>query len=136
MVIGLLTLDLHFPGARSLKDKRQALRGPSGLQPREELRSVIAGDKFDRSKARSLLDSKTAAVQGQQVLFGDRLGGAGLVELHDHRVEQLLEPLAGDAADAQERDALRREVRGEFGRNAGRDSTGGLPIVRREERAR
>jgi uncharacterized protein YlxP (DUF503 family) len=26
VVIGLLTLDLHFPGARSLKDKRQALR--------------------------------------------------------------------------------------------------------------
>jgi uncharacterized protein YlxP (DUF503 family) len=27
MVIGLLTLELHFPGARSLKDKRQVLRG-------------------------------------------------------------------------------------------------------------
>jgi uncharacterized protein YlxP (DUF503 family) len=26
MVIGLLMLDLHFPGARSLKDKRRALR--------------------------------------------------------------------------------------------------------------
>jgi uncharacterized protein YlxP (DUF503 family) len=26
MVIGLVTFDLHFPGARSLKDKRQALR--------------------------------------------------------------------------------------------------------------
>jgi hypothetical protein len=26
MVVGLLTLELHFPGARSLKDKRQALR--------------------------------------------------------------------------------------------------------------
>lgn len=26
MVIGLLTLDLLFPGARSLKDKRRALR--------------------------------------------------------------------------------------------------------------
>jgi uncharacterized protein len=26
VVIGLLTLDLHMPGARSLKDKRQALR--------------------------------------------------------------------------------------------------------------
>jgi uncharacterized protein YlxP (DUF503 family) len=26
MVIGLLTLELHFPGARSLKDKRHALR--------------------------------------------------------------------------------------------------------------
>jgi uncharacterized protein YlxP (DUF503 family) len=26
MVIGLLTLELHFPGARSLKDKRQTLR--------------------------------------------------------------------------------------------------------------
>lgn len=26
MVIGLLTLDLHFPGARSLKDKRHVLR--------------------------------------------------------------------------------------------------------------
>ena len=27
MVIGLLSLELHFPGARSLKDKRQVLRG-------------------------------------------------------------------------------------------------------------
>ena len=27
MVIGLLTLDLHIPGAHSLKDKRHALRG-------------------------------------------------------------------------------------------------------------
>ena len=26
MVVGLLTLDLHFPGARSLKDKRRVLR--------------------------------------------------------------------------------------------------------------
>jgi uncharacterized protein YlxP (DUF503 family) len=26
MVIGLLRLELHFPGARSLKDKRQLLR--------------------------------------------------------------------------------------------------------------
>ncbi|MCL4821540.1 MAG: DUF503 family protein [Vicinamibacteria bacterium] len=26
MVVGLLTLDLHFPGAQSLKDKRQVLR--------------------------------------------------------------------------------------------------------------
>ena len=26
MVIGLVTLDFHIPGARSLKDKRQALR--------------------------------------------------------------------------------------------------------------
>jgi uncharacterized protein YlxP (DUF503 family) len=26
MVIGLLVLELHFPGARSLKDKRSALR--------------------------------------------------------------------------------------------------------------
>lgn len=30
MVIGLLILDLHFPGARSLKDKRQALRSLEG----------------------------------------------------------------------------------------------------------
>ena len=27
MVIGLLTLDLHIPGAHSLKEKRHALRG-------------------------------------------------------------------------------------------------------------
>jgi hypothetical protein len=26
LVVGLLTLELHFPGARSLKEKRQALR--------------------------------------------------------------------------------------------------------------
>ena len=26
MVVGLLTLDLHFPGARSLKDKRRVIQ--------------------------------------------------------------------------------------------------------------
>jgi uncharacterized protein YlxP (DUF503 family) len=39
MVIGLLTLELHFPGARSLKDKRHALHG---LQARLRNRFNVA----------------------------------------------------------------------------------------------
>jgi uncharacterized protein YlxP (DUF503 family) len=39
VVIGLLTLELHFPGARSLKDKRQALRS---LETRQRNRLNVA----------------------------------------------------------------------------------------------
>jgi uncharacterized protein YlxP (DUF503 family) len=39
MVIGLLTLDLHIPQARSLKDKRRAVRG---LEARIKARYNVA----------------------------------------------------------------------------------------------
>jgi uncharacterized protein len=41
MVIGLLTLDLHIPGAHSLKDKRHALRGLE-TRLRERLNVAVA----------------------------------------------------------------------------------------------
>ncbi|MFN3494028.1 MAG: Spy/CpxP family protein refolding chaperone [Hydrogenophaga sp.] len=42
--------------------QRKALRG--GMDnPRAEMKNLIAGEKFDRSRAQSLLDEKTAAVQ-------------------------------------------------------------------------
>lgn len=53
---------------------RKAMRGESG-DIRTDLQTLIAGDKFDRSKARQMLDQKTQAIQanGPKVLaaFGD-----------------------------------------------------------------
>lgn len=55
---------------------RKAIKGDSA-DPRTELKALVAGDKFDRTKAQTLLDQKTQAVQGNgpKVLaaFGDFL---------------------------------------------------------------
>ena len=52
---------------------RKAFRGNS--DPRADIQALIAGDKFDRSKAQQLLDQKLQAAQGNgpQMLaaFGD-----------------------------------------------------------------
>lgn len=52
---------------------RKAFRGDS--DPRTDIQALIAGDKFDRSKAQQLLDQKLQAAQGNgpQMLsaFGD-----------------------------------------------------------------
>jgi periplasmic protein CpxP/Spy len=42
--------------------QRKALRGDSA-DPRTEMKNLIAGEKFDRSKAQTLLDQKTQSVQ-------------------------------------------------------------------------
>ncbi len=42
---------------------RKAFRGDGG-DPRADFKALVAGEKFDRAKAQSLLDQKTAAVQG------------------------------------------------------------------------
>ncbi|MFW5331171.1 Spy/CpxP family protein refolding chaperone [Hydrogenophaga sp. ZJX-1] len=42
---------------------RKAFRG-EGADPRADFKTLVAGEKFDRAKAQSLLDQKTAAVQG------------------------------------------------------------------------
>lgn len=53
---------------------RKAMRGESG-DIRTDMQALIAADKFDRSKARQMLDQKTQAIQanGPKVLaaFGD-----------------------------------------------------------------
>ncbi|MES2936440.1 MAG: Spy/CpxP family protein refolding chaperone [Pseudomonadota bacterium] len=48
--------------ADKLQAQRTALRG-SGGDPREEVRKLVAGDKFDRARAQALVGEKTAAVQ-------------------------------------------------------------------------
>lgn len=56
-----------------LHEQRMALRGAG--DPRTEVRSLVAGDKFDREKAQALVAGKTAAVNAgsPQVIaaFGD-----------------------------------------------------------------
>lgn len=42
--------------------QRKALRGDTA-NPRAEMQALIAGDKFDRSRAQTLLEQKTQAVQ-------------------------------------------------------------------------
>ena len=53
---------------------RKAFKGGSA-DPRADMKSLVAGDKFDRAKAQALLDQKTQVVQGSgpKVLaaFGD-----------------------------------------------------------------
>ena len=53
---------------------RKAFKGGSA-DPRADMKSLVAGDKFDRSKAQQLLDQKLQAAQGNgpQMLaaFGD-----------------------------------------------------------------
>ncbi len=53
---------------------RKAMRGESG-DVRADLQALIAGEKFDRSKAQQMLDQKTQAIQasGPRILaaFGD-----------------------------------------------------------------
>lgn len=50
--------------AAEMETQHKALRGGSA-NPRDDVRALIAGNQFDRSKAQALLDQKTAAVQQQ-----------------------------------------------------------------------
>jgi Spy/CpxP family protein refolding chaperone len=53
---------------------RKAFRGESA-DPRTDLKSLVAGEKFDRAKAQALLDPKTRVAQGNGpkmlAAFGD-----------------------------------------------------------------
>jgi Spy/CpxP family protein refolding chaperone len=57
-----------------LMAQRKAMAG-SGADPRSQLQGLLAGERFDRAAAQSLLDEKTRAVQagGPAVIaaFGD-----------------------------------------------------------------
>ena len=82
MVIGLLTLDLHFPGARSLKDKRQALRS---LEQRVR-------NKFNVS---------IAEVEHQDLWQRARLAVVSVNTDHEHR-DSTLHSVVGEAEHARE----------------------------------
>jgi len=83
-VIGLLTLELHFPGARSLKDKRQALRS---LEQR----------------IRNRFNVSIAEVEHQDLWQRARLAVVAVNTDHTH-LESTLSSVAGEAGNA--RDAL------------------------------
>jgi uncharacterized protein YlxP (DUF503 family) len=82
MVIGLLTLDLHFPGARSLKDKRQALRS---LETRIRNRFNVA----------------VAEVEHQDLWQRARLAVVSVNTDHVH-LESTLRSVAGEAEFSRE----------------------------------
>ena len=82
MVIGLLTLELHFPGARSLKDKRQALRS---LETRVRNRHNVA----------------IAEVEHQDLWQRARLAVVSVNSDHAH-LESTLSAVAGEAATARD----------------------------------
>ncbi|MBC5765583.1 Spy/CpxP family protein refolding chaperone [Ramlibacter albus] len=59
--------------AAKLHEQRMALRGTS--DPRADVKSLIAGDKFDRTKAQAMVGEKTAAINTRSpeviAAFGD-----------------------------------------------------------------
>jgi len=81
-VIGLLTLDLHFPGARSLKDKRQSLRS---LETRIKNRFNVS----------------VAEVEYQDLWQRARLAVVSVNTDHVH-LESTLQGVAGEAEHARE----------------------------------
>jgi uncharacterized protein YlxP (DUF503 family) len=92
MVIGLLTLDLHFPGARSLKDKRQALRSLE-------------------EKVRHRFNVSIAEVEHQDLWQRARLAVVSVNTDHSH-LESTLSSVAGAAGMA--RDILLIDSQTEF----------------------
>lgn len=82
MVIGLLTLDLHFPGARSLKDKRQALRSLE-------------------TKLRNRLNVAVAEVEHQDLWQRARLAVVSVNTDHGH-LDATLSHATSEAANARD----------------------------------
>lgn len=82
MVVGLLVLELHFPGARSLKDKRQALRSLE-------------------QKIRNRFNVSVAEVEHQDLWQRARLAVVTVNTDHGH-LEATLESVAGEAASARD----------------------------------
>lgn len=90
MGIGLLTLDLHFPGARSLKDKRQALRS---LETRIRNRFNVA----------------VAEVEHQDLWQRARLAVVSVNTDHVH-LETTLQGVTGEAYGARSIEVLSAET--------------------------
>jgi uncharacterized protein YlxP (DUF503 family) len=82
VVIGLLVLELHFPGARSLKDKRQALRS---LEQR----------------VRNRFNVSIAEVEHQDLWQRARVAVVSVNTDHTH-LDSTLQSVAGEAATARD----------------------------------
>jgi len=86
MVIGLLTLELHFPGARSLKDKRHVLRALE-------------------SRMRNRFNVSVAEVEFQDLWQRARLAVVAVNTDHRH-LEATLDAVAREAATARDADLV------------------------------
>jgi uncharacterized protein YlxP (DUF503 family) len=86
MVIGLLTLELHFPGARSLKDKRQALRSLE-------------------TRIRNRFNVSLAEVDHQDLWQRARVAVVAVNTDHVH-LESTLQSVAGEAGSARDIELL------------------------------
>jgi uncharacterized protein YlxP (DUF503 family) len=90
LVIGLLTLELHFPGARSLKDKRQALRSLE-------------------TRVRNRFNVSVAEVEHQDLWQRARLAVVSVNTDHLH-LEQTLQSVAGEAGRSRDIELLDTNV--------------------------
>ena len=90
MVIGLLTLELHFPGARSLKDKRQVLRGLVG-------------------RIRKRFNVSVAEVEHQDLWQRARLAVVSVNTDHGH-LEATLQSVAGEAASTRDAELVDQQT--------------------------
>jgi uncharacterized protein YlxP (DUF503 family) len=90
MVIGLLMLELHIPGARSLKDKRHALRG---LEARMRKRFNVS----------------VAEVEHHDLWQRARLAVVTVNSDHAH-LDATLEAVAREAASSREAEVVDQQV--------------------------
>ncbi len=90
MVIGLLTLELHFPGARSLKDKRQVVRGLIG-------------------RIRKRFNVSVAEVEHQDLWQRARLAVVSVNTDRGH-LEATLQSVAGEAASTRDAELVDQQT--------------------------
>lgn len=90
MIVGVLTLDLFFPHARSLKDKRRVLHGFKDRVRRHNvaLAELDFQDKWQRSRL-----------------------GIVTVNIHQTAVEEVLGRVLADAGNLLEAEVAGREIR-------------------------
>jgi len=93
MVIGLLMLDLHFPGARSLKDKRQALQSlETRLRKRfnVSLAEVEHQDLWQRARLAVVsVNTDAGHLDATLAAVSDEAGREREIELLDASTERL-----------------------------------------------
>jgi hypothetical protein len=90
MPIGLLTLEIHIPEARSLKDKRQVLRSLKD-RLRGQFNVAVAEMEYQDSWQRATI-------------------GVVTISNEEHHVQEALQAVAGESERILGRDLVSREV--------------------------
>jgi uncharacterized protein YlxP (DUF503 family) len=93
MLVAVLVADLHFPGASSLKDKRQRLSGLTGRIRAGfpvSVAEVDFQDLWQRGRIGvALVSTDSRLAQSMLDRIGDMIGRCGEIELLNGRVEFL-----------------------------------------------